>query len=182
MWRVLIRREEPADVPVVRALTAAAFAKPDAPVGTEPVEAGLLDALRVCDAWIPELSLVAVDDSCSGSGSEVVGHVLCTRGHVGTVPALGLGPLSVHPHHQRRGAGLALVHSALAAADALGEPLVALLGSPAYYRRFGFRPSTDLGITPPDPSWGAYFQVRTLSAYLPGLRGAFAYAEPFNDL
>lgn len=174
---VLIRREEPADVPAVRAVTAAAFAKPDTAPGAEPVEAGLLDELRTCDAWIPELSLVAVDDS----GSEIVGHVLCTRGHLGTVPAVGLGPLSVHPGHQRRGVGLALVHTALGAADALGEPLVALLGEPAYYRRFGFRTATDLGITPPEPAWGAYFQVRTLAAYS-ALRGGFAYAEPFNNL
>ncbi|MFI0724609.1 GNAT family N-acetyltransferase [Streptomyces sp. NPDC021224] len=175
---MLIRREEPTDVPAVRALTAAAFAKADAPADTEPVEAGLLDALRVCDAWIPELSLVAIADS----SSEVVGHVLCTRGHVGTVPALGLGPLSVHPRHQRRGVGLALVHAVLGAADALGEPLVALLGEPAYYRRFGFRTATDLGVTPPDPAWGAYFQIRTLTTYSPALRGPFAYAEPFNSL
>jgi putative acetyltransferase len=175
---VLIRREEPADVPAVRAVTAAAFAERGATPGAEPVEAGLLDELRACDAWIPELSLVALDDS----GSEVVGHVLCTRGHVGTVPALGLGPLSVHPRHQRRGVGLALVHTALGAADALGEPLVALLGEPAYYRRFGFRTATDLGITPPDPAWGAYFQVRPLSTYVPSLRGGFTYAEPFDHL
>ncbi|WP_086691575.1 GNAT family N-acetyltransferase [Streptomyces recifensis] len=171
---MLIRREAPADEPAVRAVTAAAFAKPDTP---DPVEAGLLDRLRTCEAWLPELSMVA-----TGEQGEIVGHVVCTRGHVGTHPVLALGPLSVHPAHQRRGVGLALVHSVLGAADATGEPLVALLGNPAYYNRFGFRASTRYGITPPDPGWGEYFQVRTLTAYQPALRGAFAYPEPFNDL
>ncbi|MFI9393058.1 GNAT family N-acetyltransferase [Streptomyces bauhiniae] len=171
---MLIRREAPADEPSVRAVTAAAFAKPETPV---PVEVGLLDRLRTCAAWLPELSLVAI-----GEQGEIVGHVVCTRGHVGTHPVLALGPLSVHPTHQRRGVGLALVHSVLGAADVTGEPLVALLGNPAYYTRFGFRPGTHYGITPPDPAWGAHFQIRTLTTYEPALRGAFAYPEPFNNL
>ncbi|MGW3466746.1 GNAT family N-acetyltransferase [Streptomyces olivaceoviridis] len=169
---VLIRRETPADVPAVSTVTAAAFAKPETPVS---VEVTLLDELRTCDGWLPELSLVALSDK-----NEVVGHAVCTRGHVGTAPALGLGPLSVHPDYQRRGVGLALVHAVLGAADALGEPLVALLGSPAYYGRYGFRTSTDYGITAPNPSWGEYFQVRTLTAHDPALRGVFKYAEPFQ--
>ncbi|MEU6818869.1 N-acetyltransferase [Streptomyces sp. NPDC046860] len=171
---MLIRREEPADAPAVRAVTTAAFAGPDTP---DPVEAGLVDRLRTCGAWLPALSLVALDDR-----GDVVGHVVCTRGHVGGRPALALGPLSVHPEHQRRGVGLALTHTVLGAADASGEPFVALLGDPAYYRRFGFRPATALGITPPDPGWGDYFQVRTLSAYDPAVRGTFAYPEPFTGL
>ncbi|MET9066028.1 hypothetical protein ACWDR1_03305 [Streptosporangium sandarakinum] len=34
----------------------------------------------------------------------------------------------------------------------------------------------------PVPEWGVFFQARTLSAYDPRLRGAFAYAEPFNHV
>jgi putative acetyltransferase len=68
------------------------------------------------------------------------------------------------------------------AADALDEPLVALLGSPSYYRRFGFRAGTDYTITPPDPSTQPYFQVRPLAAYTPALRGAFTYPAPFDSL
>ncbi|MFJ8864585.1 GNAT family N-acetyltransferase [Streptomyces sp. NPDC102473] len=169
---MLIRRETPDDILAVTAVTALAFAKPETPV---PVEVTLLDQLRTCDGWLPELSLVAISEK-----GEAVGHVVCTRGHIGTVRVLGLGPLSVHPDHQRRGVGLALVHALLGAADALGEPLVALLGSPAYYGRFGFRTSTDHGITAPDPSWGEYFQVRTLTAHTPALQGTFTYAEPFE--
>lgn len=167
---MLIRRESGRDVPAIRAVTAAAFAP-------RAAEAALVDGLRASQAWLPPLSLVAVTET-----GEIAGHVVCTRGHAGDVPALGLGPLSVRPDQQRRGVGSALMHAVLAAADALGEPFVALLGSPAYYARFGFATSTGYGIKPPDPAWGAHFQVRTLSAYRPGTGGTFRYAEPFDRM
>jgi putative acetyltransferase len=111
---------------------------------------------------------------------DVVGHVLCTRGHVGQAPVLALGPLTVRPDSQRRGVGSALMHAVLGAADALDEPLVALLGSPAYYRRFGFRLSSEYQILPPKPEWQPHFQVRVLAAYQPSIYGTFAYPAPFD--
>ena len=170
---MLIRRESAGDAEAIHAVTAAAFSSPGelAP----PAEARLVDELRASPAWLPALSLVAV-----GAAGDVAGHVLCTRGHVGDAPVLALGPLSVRPDSQRRGVGSALMHAVLGAADALDEPLVALLGSPDYYRRFGFRLSGELGISPPLPRWGPHFQVRTLTAYDPALRGTFAYPEPFD--
>lgn len=170
---VLIRREAAGDVAAIRAVTAAAFGAPGA--ADLPAEATLVDELRADGAWLPALSLVAVD----GAG-EVMGHVVCTRGHVGQAPVLALGPLSIRPDTQRRGVGSALMHAVLGAGDALGEPLVALLGSPAYYRRFGFRLSDEYGITPPRPQWQPHFQVRVLSAYRPETRGTFTYPEPFD--
>jgi putative acetyltransferase len=72
------------------------------------------------------------------------------------------------------------MHAVLGAADALGEPLAALLGDPAYYRRFGFELSTVYQITPPKPEWQPHFQVRVLSGCQPRLRGLFTYPEPFD--
>lgn len=141
------------------------------------MEAPLVDWLRASSAWIPELSLVAVDSS-----ADVVGHVVCTRATVGSAPVLALGPLSVRPGWQRLGIGKALMHAVLGAGDALGEPLVALLGSTGYYPRFGFRPAGEYGITPARPEWTGHFQVRTLTAYDPAVRGEFAYPEPFDRI
>jgi putative acetyltransferase len=171
---VIIRRESERDADVIRAVTSAAFAA-SRPAGQVPAEATLVDELRAGPAWLPALSLVAVTP-----GDEVIGHVLCTQGHVGSDPVLGLGPLSVRPDRQRSGVGSALVHAVLGAADALGEPLVALVGDPAYYRRFGFRLSSEYAITPPKPEWRPHFQVRVLTGYQPGLRGMFSYPEPFD--
>jgi putative acetyltransferase len=171
---MLVRRELAGDVAAVRAVTAAAFARPGQDV---PLEAPLVDWLRASPAWIGELSLVAVD-----TGGDVTGHVLCTRGTVGAAGVLALGPLSVRPDRQRRGVGKALMHAVLGAADALGEPLVVLLGSARYYPRFGFRPASEYGITPRHPEWEPDFQVRALTAYDPAVRGQFAYPEPFDRL
>jgi putative acetyltransferase len=116
------------------------------------------------------LSEAFKDQAAPGSGW-VDGH-----------PALGLGPLAVAPVAQRRGAGSALMHAVLGAADALDEGLVALLGHTDYYPRFGFRPAGELGITPPVAEWASHFQVRALSAYEPDLRGSFRYPPPFEEL
>jgi putative acetyltransferase len=167
---MLIRRETPADIDAVAAVTSAAFGTPGGP---DPVETRLLAELRVSPAWLPPLSLVALDDG-------VAGHVVSTRAHMGPAPALGLGPLSVDPARQGRGVGAALMHALLGAADALDEPLVVLLGEPDYYARFGFRLAAELGIAPPVAAWAPYFQARTLTAYRPELRGPFRYADPFD--
>jgi putative acetyltransferase len=173
---VLIRREVPADESAIGDVHAEAFA-PHYPDGA-PVEPGLVDALRAGEAWIGALSLVAVLDGA------IVGHVCCTRATLlpSGLPVLGLGPLGVREQYKRHGVGTALMHAVLAAADALDEPLVVLLGHPDYYPRFGFRPAADLGIEPEVSEWAPAFQARMLTQYQPDLTGRFRYAEPFNDL
>nr|WP_221208899.1 N-acetyltransferase [Nocardioides albus] len=177
----MIRRERPEDVADIRAVTAAAFADvehsaPPVEADGVPGEATLVGWLRDDAGWIPELSLVAEVDG------KVVGHVVCTSGDLAGRPALGLGPVSVSPDRQRDGVGSALMHAVLGGADALGEPVVVLLGSPDYYGRFGFVPASSLGIDAPDPAWGDYFQARPLAAYDSSVRGKFTYAAPFDRL
>ncbi|MCF6506998.1 N-acetyltransferase [Blastococcus sp. MG754426] len=177
---MIVRRERPEDHTAVHALHRAAFATDPATgvarAGTDVPEARLVDALRADVGFLPHLSLVAVERD------EVVGHAMATRAWLEPLgnTALGLGPLGVRPDRQRGGIGTVLVHAVLAVAEAAGERLVALLGAPAYYRRFGFRPSADLGVTPPDPAWGAHFQARRLAG--PPVGGTFRYAAPFDRL
>src|SRR5690606_25411193 len=66
----------------------------------------------------------------------IVGH-LALSPVTAPFPALALAPLAVAPSQQRRGIGSALV----AAAQALRpDATIIVLGDPAYYGRFGFRP------------------------------------------
>ena len=74
------------------------------------------------------------------------------------------------------------MHSVLGAAQALGEPVVVLLGDPAYYSRFGFGPASDLGVLAPDPQWGDFFQALALGPREDVPAGTFRYAEPFDRL
>lgn len=164
---MLVRRERSDDVAAVRALIGRAFGGD----GPEPVEVGLLDALRADGGWCPEFSLVVEEHG------DPIGHVVATRGTVGEAPALGVGPVAVEPAHQCRGVGSALMHALMGAAQARDETLLALLGEPAYYRRFGFRPASTMGILAPDAAWGTYFQARALVPDSP--TGTFAYAAPF---
>ena len=189
---MIVRRELPADVPAIADVHRAAFAALT-PAGAEPVEPGLVDALRADPAWLPRLSLVATSAERSGATSaersgatgaegSVVGHVCVTRATVDGEPALALGPIGVLPELQRSGVGGALMHAALGAADALDEPLVVLLGHLDYYPRFGFVPAAELGVEPDVPDWASHLQARALTAYRPQLRGVFHYAPPFYDL
>ncbi|MFD0365160.1 GNAT family N-acetyltransferase [Nocardia sp. GCM10030253] len=142
----------------------------------EPPEVDLVARLRSDEGWIPTLSFVAIEHD------RVIGHVCLTRAAVGPFPVLALGPIGVVPEHQGNGVGAALMHAALGAADALDEPLVALLGSLDYYPQFGFTPAARLGITPDEPTWVSHFQVRPLTAYESQIVGEFHYAEPFYEL
>ena len=93
---MIVRRELSRDQATVRSIHVAAFARGG---GEEPLEARLLDELRVDVGWIASFSLVAE------IGGTAVGHSICTRGFVDETPALGLGPISVEPHVQRKGVG-----------------------------------------------------------------------------
>ncbi|MGW1743600.1 GNAT family N-acetyltransferase [Nocardia sp. NPDC001965] len=183
---MLIRRERATDADAVAAVHHSAFAPhyaatgPAAGAGAAPVdtppEVALVSRLRTDPGWIPTLSMVVVDRET------VAGHVCVTRATVGPFPVLALGPIGIRPDLQRRGAGSALMHAVLGAADALDEPLVGLLGSLDYYPRFGFQPGSRLGIVPDRPEWASHFQIRPLSAYDSQITGEFRYADPFYDL
>lgn len=181
---MLIRREREVDAGAVALVHRAAFAPhyaSDGPasgsaLAAAPPEVALLARLRSDPAWIPTLSMVAVEREV------VVGHVCVTRATVGPFPVLALGPIGVLPGEQRRGVGSALMHAVVGAADALDEPLIGLLGSLEYYPRFGFQPAERLGIAPDRSEWASHFQARPLTAYDSQILGEFRYAAPFYEL
>ena len=162
-----IRPETDGDRAAIRRIDEEAFGR--------SVEADVVDAIRLSDRFVPDLSLIALSEGQS------LGHVLLSYVHVdpGAHPVLQLGPLAVLPAHQRRGIGSALMRHALRAADRRGEPLVLVEGAPAYYERFGFEPSGRIGIEPPRGVTPEYFMARTLRSYDPALRGRAVYSQAF---
>jgi len=163
----LTHAETGPDIAAVREITLAAF--------DTPLEADLVDALRVHPAWIDGLSIVATTVD-----GEPVGHALLTRCHIGYTPALCLAPCSVLPQYQRSGAGSAAIRAALRAATDLGELYVTVLGHPAYYPRFGFTRASahgiGLSIEVPDEA----LMVLALDPYHPLPTGTIRYAAPFG--
>jgi putative acetyltransferase len=166
---VKLRPETAADHQAIRALDLEAFAPSE-------LEAGITEGLRRANDHVPDLCLVAVEDDT------IRGHITLSHAHVDDFPALGLGPLAVDPAHQQRGIGSALMQEAIERASRTEYPLIALLGHPAYYPRFGFRPAAEtFGIAThydaPPEAWMAL----PLPAYEPHIRGAFRYAPAFGE-
>jgi putative acetyltransferase len=166
---VKVRPETAADYDAVAEVTAAAFGKQD--------EARLVEAIRASSEFVPELTLVAEEDE------RIVGHVMYSYSALDGSDArlLQLSPLSVAPDRQGAGIGSTLTRESLRLADERGEPLVLVLGHPAYYPRFGFRPASTLGLLAPNPEWpDEAFMAVPLSAYNPGLRGRVTFAPAFG--
>ena len=176
---MVVREQQADDYEAIRHVYAEAFRRPrfrplqDA--GSVPPEVGLFEALWEAGDAIPELSFTALADG------GLVGHVTASRATVSSHPVVAVGPIGVLPDHQGLGIGGALLDAHLAAADAADVPLVALLGAPEYYGRFGFRPARELGVTSPEPEWGDAFQARPLTAYTESVAGRFRYAPAFSS-
>ena len=172
--RVLtIRPERPADHEQVFRVNELAFG--------QPAEARLVEALRRSPAFIPDLSLIAIEDG------PVVGHILFSRvalrSETRVQKALALAPMSVVPARQRAGIGSSLVTRGLADARRLGHSIVIVVGHPEYYPRFGFMPGQPLGIRPPfEVSPGAFMVLELRPNALAGVRGEVQYPPEFGEV
>jgi putative acetyltransferase len=166
---LIVRHERESDRASADAIHRRAFGR--------DVEPTIARRIRMSDRFVPELSLVAVDDD-----GTLVGHVLVSYVDVegSRVQLLQLGPIAVEPERQRRGIGGRLVRAALGRAAELGEPLVLVEGDPAYYGRFGFGRADELGLLPPtgSPPWA--FQVAVLARGAPLPSGRVSYPPAFD--
>ncbi len=108
-------------------------------------EAHLVGELRKSDGFIPDLSLVAE------LNGRIVGHVVLSRVKLktpgGSSEILALGPMSVVPSQSHRGIGSELIEAAVARAKPLCYSAIVVAGYPEYYRRFGFKPARDWGLS-----------------------------------
>ena len=167
MRKLTIREERETDIPAIRALTRAAFAKAARSDGNEQ---DIVDALRA-DGDLT-LSLVATN-----MDEAIVGHMAFSPVRIsdGTGHWYAAGPISVMPTRQRTGIGSQLAEDGIERMRALGAQGIVLLGDPGYYARFGFRPDPDLVLPGVEPE---YFQVRQLGDG-PFPSGEVTYAPGF---
>ena len=131
--KINIRQETPNDYPMVAKVVETAFRND--PFG-DHTEHLLVARLRKSAAFIPELSLVAEQES------KIVGHVLLTKIKIindkASSDSLALAPVSVSPEYQRQGIGSQLIRAAHQKAKELGFKSIVLLGHADYYPRFGY--------------------------------------------
>lgn len=138
---MLIRDEMSEDIRSISQLIPEALALLPQSIGTE---AAIVERLRFQGALIH--SLVVVDDG------QVIGYLAASPARIGRQGGWGLiGPLVVLPSRHRQGIGTALMAEALRRLRATCHG-AALVGDPAYYRRFGFRSFPGLRVSgcPPE--------------------------------
>lgn len=126
---MIIRNETVSDIGSISDITITAFRSLQISNHTEQF---IINALRNANALT--ISLVAEIDR------QVVGHIAFSPVMIsdGSLNWHGLGPISVLPKYQKQGIGKSLVDEGLSLLKALGSKGCALVGDPAYYKRFGF--------------------------------------------
>ena len=165
-----IRPEMPQDFAAVEDLTTQAFG--------QTAEAEIVRRVRK-ESVLHPLSLVAVRNQT------IIGHVLFSKISLAAAKtsglSFGLGPVSVHPEHQRQGTGSALIREGLTMCESSGSLACFVLGSPTYYQRFGFRNAYQTGFWYKKDENNHAFQVifwNNADQHLP--RSEIRYAEAFN--
>lgn len=137
---MIIRQETQDDYDEVYELVKAAFA-----TSTNEGEWDYLNEVRKKDTFVPELSLVAVNDD-----RKLVGQIVLYRTTVNTPDGarteLLLSPISVLPNYFRRGIARAMMAEAFRIAKDMGYTAVFLCGEPAFYHKLGFRASYEFDI------------------------------------
>lgn len=169
-----LRQEEARDYTLVYNLVERAFNQVD--------ESKLIDVLRESDAFIPELSLVAM------ASDQLVGHILFTKINIindagEAFESLALAPMAVIPDLHKQGVGGQLIRYGLDRARELGYTSVIVLGHEHYYPKFGFEPAENWGIKAPfDVPSNVFMGIELIKNGLTGVSGTVKYAKAFESV
>lgn len=137
-------------------------------------EQDLVAQLRKSNNFIPELSLVAVQDN------KIVGHILFTKVKIGEYEELALAPLSVLPEYQRQGIGKKLIEIGHKKAKELGYHYSVVLGSKTYYPKSGYIPASKYGIKAPFEVQNENYMAIKLNNIDKEITGIVKYAKEFR--
>ncbi len=166
-----IRQEQSADYDAVYQVVKEAFANAE---HTDGDEQDLVVRLRKSKFFIPELSLVSVEDE------KIVGHILFTRAVVNGIEVLALAPLSVLPKYQNRGIGKSLIKQGHIIAQKMGYKYSVVLGNEKYYPKSGYVPASQYGIKAPFEVEDENFMAICLNGAIGKLNGVIEYDEAFR--
>ncbi len=139
---------------------------------TDHNEHELFKVLLDSEAYIPELSLVAV------LNDEIVGHILFTKIKINKTEQIALAPLSILPKYQKCGIGKTLIEKGHKIAKELGYSYSIVLGSDGYYPKFGYTKASDYNIYAPFEVPSEYFMAIKLNDEL--VEGTVKYAKEFG--
>jgi putative acetyltransferase len=141
MMNMMIRPEKDTEFAQIYELIKTAFQTAKVSNGKEQ---DFADQLRAGGNYIPELALVAILDN------KLIGHIMLTRKYFivdnKSHEILYLAPISVVLGYRNKGIGSKLINESFNIAKKMGYGSVIVVGDPAYYHRFGFKPAIAYGI------------------------------------
>ena len=137
-------------------------------------EQELVVALRNSSSFIPELSLVAIQDN------KIVGYILFTKIKIGEYEELTLAPLAILPEYQKQGIGKKLIEEGHKIAKKLGYHFSVVLGSENYYPKSGYVPAIQYGIKAPFEVPNENFMAIKLNDFDKEITGTVKYAKEFG--
>ena len=166
-----LRDEDHSDVAEIFNLVRAAFGHDD--------EANLVDRLR--DAGALTVSMVFEDDARLIAHASVSPMTWVTGSS--QFVTWSLAPVSVVPEEQGRGFGSQVVWATIERCRQLGADILTVLGSPAYYSRFGFTAASRHGLAIEGEDFGDEFMVMDLAeGVLNEAHGVLRWHPAFDEL
>ena len=166
-----IRKEDKNDYNEVYNVIKKAFETAEHSDGNEQ---DLVVRLRKSKAFIPELSLVAVEEN------KIVGYILFTKIKIKDNIELALAPLAVLPEYQRKGIGKKLIETGHNIAKNLGYHYSIVLGSENYYSKMGYILAIQYGIKAPFQVPDENFMAIKLNDTNIEIKGTVEYAKEFE--
>lgn len=141
----------------------------------------LVNRIRQSDAFIPELSLVAIDH-----GNEIIGHILLSKITIVNgdkiAHSLALAPVCVAPEHQKKSIGSQLIQEAIKMAKRLGYQSIIVLGHKDYYPKFGFKQADLWNIKAPfEVPAEVYMALELIENSLKNVQGVVHYSKAFSE-
>lgn len=140
----------------------------------------VLNQLRVCDDFIPQLDFVLVKDG------KIIGQNVFVRAAVKSddgksVPIATMGPICIANEYKRQGYGKLLLDYSLEQAKNFGIKALCFEGNIAFYGKSGFDYARNFGIryhNLPDGTDDSFFLCRELEkGYLNGITGEYSTPE-----
>ena len=166
-----IRKETENDYKEVYNVVKTAFETAEHSDGNEQ---DLVNELRNSDNFIPELSLVAIENN------KIVGYILFTKIELGNNTEIALAPLVVLPEYQKQGVGSKLIEEGHKMAKKLGYHFSIVLGSEKYYPKFGYVPAVQYEIEAPFEVSSKNFMAKKLNNIDTEIKGVVKYAKEFG--
>lgn len=166
-----IRQENVNDYEQVYNVIKTAFEKAKHSDGNEQ---DLVVELRKSNSFIPELSLVAVNEN------KIIGYILFTKVKIGDNTELALAPLAVLPEYQKKGVGTKLIKEGHKIAKQLNYNYSIVLGSNKYYPKLGYISASKYNIKAPFNVEDDYFMAIKLNENAKAISGIVKYDEAFG--